>query len=125
MNSGLAASLLLLLLSGWDCPEPSRLKHEKRTRLSESCFRSPSARYGISADGGELGGGMSQCLRRRRTPSRGRNNRRLQPDVFPHRRIKPPRVRINQYCPREDIPRQESSDYRRVAIAARTHRRNG
>lgn len=67
---------------------------------------------------------MPQYFRRRRTPSRGRNNRRLQPDVFPHRRIKPPRVHIDQYCPREDISRQESSDYRRVAIAASTNRRN-
>jgi len=84
---------------------------------------SVSPRYGTSADGGEFGAGMPQCRRRQRIPSRGRDNRRLQPDVFPHGRIKPPRVRINQYCPREDIPRKEGSDYRRVAIAARTHRR--
>jgi hypothetical protein len=108
------------------CQAPSGAKHEKRTRLSQPRFRSPPARHCTSPDGAELVGGKCECyFRRRSTPSRGRNGRRLRPDVFPHRGIKSPRVYLNQYCPREDISRQESSDYRSVAVAARTHRRNG
>jgi len=101
-----------------------KVEHENRTRLSQSGFRSPSARHRTSSDGG-LCGGKLQWLRRRRTPRRGRNDRGLQPNVFSYRRIKPPRVYIDQYFARKEISRQESSGYRNVAITARAHRRNG
>jgi len=101
-----------------------KVEHENRTRLSQSGFRSPSARHRTSSDGG-LCGGMLQCFRRRRTPRRGRNNCRLQPNVLSYRRIKPPRVHIDQYFARKEISRQESSGYRHVAITARTRRRDG
>src|SRR4030095_14887385 len=115
----------LLALQSY-CQAASRAKPEKRARLSHPRFRSPPARHCPSPDGAELVGGKCECcFRRRITPSRGRNSRRLRPNVFPHRGIKYPRVYLDQYCPREDISRQESPDYRSVAVSARNHRRNG
>jgi hypothetical protein len=96
-----------------------KVEHENRTRLSQSGFRSPSARHHASSDCGWCEG-MLQCFRWRRTPTRGRNNCRLQPNVFSYRSIKPPRVHIDQYFARKEISRQESSGYRNVAITART-----
>jgi hypothetical protein len=110
--------------AGIGLPRALKVEHEKRTRLSQSCFRSPSARHRTSADGG-LGGGVPQHLRRRRTPGGGRNNRRLQPDVFPHRRIKPHAYILSNIARVKTFPGRKVRVTGRVAIPARTLRRNG